>query len=308
MYVPGQLLAGGRNATLNPDHPDPARRGLRYSLSPYTLGKLEKLARAKFEIGKFHPDEVIPPSTALWNIAQSVNASSEIEGEEVPASNLELALAAATEPSARRINEELEGRLAAISAIIKAQLWALFEFPREFISYEFVLELHQRMFATTKPHIAGRIKEHKVSIEGGGYNIKTLPPDKSELFLRRLCDRANDAFASADYSKFLITAEFVVDFLAIHPFLDGNGRTARLLSTYLLERSGYHFARFYPVDNVILERRSEYYEALFKAQSRWYMPDEDLSEWVEFYTNAVFNQYSRAFQKVKDANARQHQY
>jgi Fic family protein len=97
----------------------------------------------------------------------------------------------------------------------------------------------------------------------------------------------------------------VLDFLAIHPFHDGNGRAARLLSTYLLERSGYHVARFYPLDSVILENRDAYYEALFRAQQRWYQPDEDLTPWIELYTDMVFQQYLRAFQRVKDAHVRQ---
>lgn len=307
------MLAGGmqelREAVIDPEQPWPVRAGLRYDLSPYTLAKLEKLARAKFEIGRFTTDDVIGPNntdaTALWNIAQSVNASSEIEGEEVPASRLDLALAAATRPSERRIDEELERRMLAVSAIIRTLLWTLVEPPNEFVSFDFVLEVHRRMFETTSPDTAGRIKTKRVSIEGGLYDVKTLPPEKSELFLRELCKRANADLIAADTSRFLTTAEFILDFLAIHPFHDGNGRTARLLSTYLLERSGYHFARFYPLDTVILENRDAYYEALFRAQQRWYQTDEDLTPWIEFYTDMVFNQYVRAFQRVKDAHVRQ---
>jgi Fic family protein len=135
--------------------------------------------------------------------------------------------------------------------------------------------------------------------------VKTLPPEKTESFLRALCERVNRSLIAAETSRFLTTAEFVLAFLAIHPFHDGNGRAARLLSTYLLERSGYHFARFYPLDTVILENRDAYYEALFRAQQRWYQPDEDLTPWIELYTDMVFQQYLRAFQRVKDAHVRQ---
>lgn len=298
-----------REAVIDPDQPYPIKAGPRYDLSPYTLEKLEKLARAKFEIGRFTSDDAIGPNNtdeaALRNIAQSVNASSEIEGEEIPASKLDLALAAATKPTARRIDEDLERRMLAVASIIRTLLWALLEPPPEFLTFDFVLEVHRRMFETTNPDVAGRIKTKRVAIEGGLYSVKTLPPEKSELFLRQLCDRANKSLISDDKSRFLTTAEFVLDFLAIHPFHDGNGRTARLLSTYLLERSGYHFARFYPLDHVILENRDAYYEALFRAQQRWYQPDEDLTPWIEFYTDMVFQQYLRAFQRVKDAHVRQ---
>jgi Fic family protein len=177
-----------REATIDPAQPYPLREGLRYDLSPYTLGKLEKLARAKFEIGRLTSDDFLAPhnadALALRNIAQSVNASSEIEGEEVPANKLELALAAATSPAARRIDEELEQRMMAVASIIRTLLWTLFEPPREFISFDFVVEVHRRMFESTHPAVAGRIKTKRVAIEGGIYAVKTLPPEKSELFLR----------------------------------------------------------------------------------------------------------------------------
>ena len=297
-----------REAVIDPAQPYPIKAGPRYDLSPYTLEKLEKLARARFEIGRFTDDSIGPSNlddAALRNIAQSVNASSEIEGEEIPASKLDLALAAATRPTARRIDEDLERRMLAVTSIIRTLLWALVEPPPEFISFDFVLDVHRRMFETTNPDVSGRIKTKRVAIEGGLYSVKTLPPEKSELFLRELCDRVNQRLVADDASRFVTTAEFVLDFLAIHPFHDGNGRTARLLSTYLLERSGYHFARFYPLDHVILENRDAYYEALFRAQQRWYQPDEDLTPWIEFYTDMVFQQYLRAFQRVKDAHVRQ---
>lgn len=298
-----------REAVIDPPQPHPLRKGLRYELSPYTLAKLEKLASAKFEIGRFTNTDFIGPDNlddvALQNIAQSVNASSEIEGEEIPADKLRLALAAATRPTARRIDEELERRMLAVSSIIRTLLWALVEPPREFVSFEFVSDVHRRMFESTHPDIAGRIRTKRVSIEGSGYAVKTLPPEKTEAFLIAACQRTNDRLLSADASRFLTIAEFILDFLAIHPFHDGNGRTARVLSTYLLERSGYHFARFYPVDNVILENRDAYYEALFRAQQRWYLADEDLTPWIDFYTDVVFNQYTRALQRVKDAHVRQ---
>jgi Fic family protein len=103
----------------------------------------------------------------------------------------------------------------------------------------------------------------------------------------------------------LIVAEFIVDFLAIHPFKGGNGRTSRLLSTYLLEKCGYNFTRFYPVDSYILETRSEYYQTLYLAQKKWYLEDEDLTIWVEYYTKVIFNQWQRAYQRVLDQKEQQ---
>jgi Fic family protein len=297
---------------IDPTNLDPSKSGdrLRYSLTPRLLGKLERLAKARFEIRKLVPDDKISDESIdiTETIAQSVNASSEIEGEQVSVDELELAVAAVTTKSGPYENTELTDRQAAIASTIKTYFWALSQYTDTFITYEFVLELHRRMFANTKDEHAGTIKSHEVSIRGGGYEISTLPREKAGDYLRRLCERTNEQLRLAklhsECSSLLATAEFIVDFLAIHPFADGNGRTARLLSTYLLERNGYHFARFYPLDTIILETRREYYEALFNAQRNWYSENEDLTPWVTYYIDSIFIQWNRAYQRVRDRRDR----
>lgn len=293
---------------INPALPFPARSGLRYDLSPKLLGKLEKLAKARFEIGELTNTDLKTWRTdteePYWPIAQSVNASSEIEGEQIAADKLTLLFAAATEPSAAYIDDELGRRMEAIRSIYSTYLWALTSDRSNLITFEFVTEVHQRMFVNTQPHLAGKLKQKAVYIRGAGYEVETLPPDRTADFLRALCERTNERWKAArnygEYSMFLCTAEFLLDFLAIHPFTDGNGRTARLLSTFLLERSGYHFSRFYPLDNIILETRDSYYHALFSAQRHWYTSEEDLTAWILYYVDSVFIQWSRAFQRVRD--------
>ncbi len=155
---------------------------------------------------------------------------------------------------------------------------------------------------------AGKFKEKEVVVKGSKYHLQTLPSSRVEEAIKKLCVRTNTDFEKnrTDKEKPLLTiiAEFLVDFLAIHPFKDGNGRTARLLSTYLLERIGYHFAPIYPMDAIINERRTEYFQALFSAQRNWYSEDEDLTEWVEFYIDAVLDQWERAYQKIKRAKGK----
>lgn len=301
-----------RKTIINPAQSFPLREGLRYVLTDVQLGKLECLARSRFEIRELHPNAEIKWKFSEGEyfpaIAQSVNASSAIEDEGIATEELPLLLTAATDNNGEYADDELQRRKAAIKSIYKAQLWALSHPSRDWISYEFVLELHKRMLEATTSRIAGRLKNEDVHIRGGGYEVETVPAKKTEEFLKALCDRVNRKFElahkHAEASMFLTCAEFVIDFLAIHPFKDGNGRTARLLSTYLLERSGYHFARFYDLDSIILERRDEYYAALFSAQRNWYLENEDLTPWIEYYINAVFNQWERAYRRVREESFR----
>jgi Fic family protein len=302
-----------KHARLNPPQNHPIRQGMRYTVSPRMLGRLERLAKTRFDIGQIMGSDV-----DAWTenedtkevLAQSVNASSAIEGEGITAHELTWALAVVTEPlDESNISQELVNRRESIRSIYNTAVWALTEDRHYFITYDFVLELHYRMFATSKKEIAGKLKNEEIIIQGRGYFVQTLTHTKAQEYLRVLCERTEDALKNArdnaSNSMLLIVAEFIVDFLAIHPFKDGNGRTSRLLSTYLLEKCGYNFTRFYPVDSYILETRSEYYQALYLAQKKWYLEDEDLTIWMEYYIKVIFNQWQRACQRVLEQKEQQ---
>ena len=301
--------SASRLNVLDPPFPAPLKGGLRYALSRRTLGKMERIARAGAEMQTLGERNLQTPWTHTPETEQvlvrSVLASGEIEGETVaPAleGSVPLDLAAVTYAETEAQSPVLQKRLRAIQSITGAALWALS--LNDPLTLDFVLELHRRMFETTLSRQAGKIKQKQNFIRGGVYDIQTLPPAKTEAYLSALCERTRrDLEASARYdetSAFLTIAEFLCDFLAIHPFADGNGRCARILSTTLLERAGYLFSRFYPLDTVILETRPDFYRALFEAQEHWYKESEDLTPWISYYTNAVYTQYTRAYQRVRD--------
>lgn len=298
-------------APINPVKPDP-----RYALGLLALGRLERLARARFLLHERAPGldptrlDKADADTAR-SIALSVFASSEIEGEGVSAEHVEAFVAALTEPG-ENVDGELRQRLLAHRDIIDTYFWALNSTPEPVLSYDFVLEAHQRMFHRSKATIAGRIKDREVRIrwrrpDGSMVDVPTVAADRAEEFLRALCERTSTMFQlaqeAAEAPMLLATAEFACDFLAIHPFLDGNGRTARLLSTYLIERGGYHFSRVYPLDQVVLDSRAAYYEALNRSQRYWHTATEDLTPWVEYFIGAVFEQWERAFRRIRNQSA-----
>ncbi|MGH8610870.1 MAG: Fic family protein [Gammaproteobacteria bacterium] len=300
------------SASINPERSDP-----RYRLGLRTLGRLERLGKARFILAEKAPGlrpESIDRQDAdtVRSIVLSVFASSEIEGEGVSADYLEPFVAGHTEPE-EHVNSELQQRLHAHRDIMDTYFWVLNQRSAAVLTYDFVLEIHRRMFHGTKEEIAGKIKYKEVRIkwekpDGTVVYVPTVPAKQTEAFLRALCERTSQMFRlaqeGADAPMFLAAAEFAGDFLAIHPFPDGNGRIARLLSAYLLERAGYHFAKVYPLDEVVLDRRAEYYEALNTSQRRWHTREEDLSAWIDYFVDAVFEQWERAFRRVKDKAAR----
>ena len=285
----------------------------RFRVTESLAAKIEAIARARVNIARYvNSDDV----KTLWEsedhqmaLAMSVNASSQIEGEEIHAALVPLILNEATEPEeGTPITPELAHRLGVVRNIYKAYLWTLTSEPKDMLTPEFILEVHHRMFSSSEHYveIAGKFKDKEVVVAGRLYHVKTLLSSRVPEAIEKLCSRVNNEFErnrkSKDKPLLTIVAEFLVDFLAIHPFRDGNGRTARLLSTYLLERIGYHFSPIYPIDSVINERRSEYFHALFSGQRNWYTEHEDLTQWVEFYIDAVYEQWERAYRKIRRAH------
>ncbi len=301
---------------IDPNGSSPLRlkgEGARFSITPRLVGKLEGLSRVRLRLGKLKNDvsddwkHCLADPTTRRAIAQSVIASSEIEGEGLYASEIPWYLEAVTQSAEGVVSHELSQRIRAITDIYDTYVWALTLDRKSYIDFDLILELHSRMFVTSRAIIAGRLKDKEVMIRGAGYEVRTLRADRTAEFLRELCVRTNQRLINAkeyaDESMLLVVSEFLLDFLAIHPFIDGNGRLARLLSTYLLERAGYRFARFYPLDLVILETRDRYYQSLFKAQIDWYGANEDLSPWVDYYVGSVSTQCQRALQVVANRGA-----
>ena len=88
--------------------------------------------------------------------------------------------------------------------------------------------------------------------------------------------------------------------IAIHPFVDGNGRTARLLAMLLLQRQGYGFRKLLSLDAYYQRNRDEYLEALQQSLGKRFTNDYDLTPWLEFFTKSVTFQAMKLEQKLTD--------
>ncbi len=97
----------------------------------------------------------------------------------------------------------------------------------------------------------------------------------------------------------LIVAVFVVVFLAIHPFQDGNGRLSRVLTTLLLLQAGYAYVPYSSLESVIENSKEGYYLALRQTQGTMNNPSPDWQPWLLFFLRALQQQKRRLAAKVE---------
>ena len=88
--------------------------------------------------------------------------------------------------------------------------------------------------------------------------------------------------------------------IAIHPFVDGNGRVARLFAVLLLQRSGYGFRKLFALDSYYQRNRDAYIEALGESFGERFMPDYDLTPWLVFFTQSLIVQGRNLEAKLTD--------
>jgi Fic family protein len=97
-----------------------------------------------------------------------------------------------------------------------------------------------------------------------------------------------------DTHPILVIANFIFEFLAIHPFEDGNGRLSRALTNLLLLKNGYSYLPYVSLEEIIEERRTEYYLALRATQKNHKTGQEDVFPWLNFLLDVLIEQTRKA--------------
>lgn len=97
----------------------------------------------------------------------------------------------------------------------------------------------------------------------------------------------------------LVVAIFVVVFLEIHPFQDGNGRLSRILTTLLLLRAGYAYVPYSSLESIIEQSKESYYISLRRTQGTIRSAEPDWNPWIEFFLRALHRQKTRLEKKME---------
>lgn len=135
-----------------------------------------------------------------------------------------------------------------------------------------------------------RHPDGRVVVRFAPVSAAETPAAMSELHRRfaRACD-------AATHHHLLLSAAYVLDFLIIHPFRDGNGRMARLITLWLLYLGGYEVGRFISLEKLIEESRESYFETLALSTAGWHEGEHDPWPWV-LYLLGIFDAAHRQFE------------
>lgn len=130
-----------------------------------------------------------------------------------------------------------------------------------------------------------------------GTEVVIFEPTKPYLTKKEMDDVLfwiTEQMESKKTHPLIIIANFIFEFLAIHPFRDGNGRLSRALTTLLLLKTGYTYVPYVSLDEIIEERKIDYYLALRKTQSKHKTKNEDITSWLNFFLDTLLEQIKRA--------------
>lgn len=230
--------------------------------------------------------------TALLNIAkiQSTKASNKIEGIYTSDERLEALVMEKAEPQ-NRSEEEIAGYREVLATVHNSY---------EYISIRpnNILQLHRDLYGFSSSDTGGRFKNTDNVIAESGKDGKQrvrfapVPAFQTAEAMEALCSEFNSAIDRSEYDPLLLIPMFILDFLCIHPFNDGNGRMSRLLTLLLLYRSGYIVGKYISMEMLIEKTKETYYEALQNSSIGWHDNTSDYTSFVRYYLGVVLKGYN----------------
>lgn len=120
------------------------------------------------------------------------------------------------------------------------------------------------------------------------------PPYLVAPEMQAIIEWTNEQLEKGELHPLLVIANFIFEFLAIHPFKDGNGRLSRALTNLLLLKSSYSYMPYVSLDEIIEETKTDYYLALRATQKNHKTELEDITPWVEYLLSALLEQTEKA--------------
>lgn len=278
----------------------------RLRLTPEVVALIGELDEFK---GRWAATQAIAPDrlAALRQVAtiESVGSSTRIEGVKLTNTEIEALLRGVKTYSFRSRDEQ---EVAGYAELMETIFASFQEIP---LTENHVKQLHGALLkhSTKDERHRGKYKQFPNSVEAFGPDGKsigiifeTTSPFDTPARMKELIEWTHTQFEYNEFHPLLVIAIFVVLFLQIHPFQDGNGRLSRALTTLLLLRCGYSYVPYSSFERVIEENKKTYYLALRRGQTELEKNEnfDGLMDWLVFFLKSMKAQKTALESKMKD--------
>lgn len=264
------------------------------------VARLDEFKGAWRALGTLAPDRL----SALRRVAtiESIGSSTRIEGSKLNDRDVERLLSnIAIKQFETRDEQEVAGYAESMDLMFRA--WEDIPFNENHIK-----QLHQILlqYSQKDERRRGHYKTSSNSVaafdENGvqtGIVFETASPFDTPRLMAELVQWVNDEREKAQLHPLLIIAVFVVVFLEIHPFQDGNGRLSRVLTTLLLLQTGYAYVPYSSLESVVEVNKEAYYLALRQTQGTIRTDAPNWQPWLLFFLRSLAEQVRRLEKKVE---------
>ena len=264
------------------------------------IAEIDEFKGAWSAIGRISPDRL----TALRHVAtiESIGSSTRIEGARLSDRDVEKLLAGLEiKEFATRDKLEVAGYAQTMETIfahwqdIPLTANQIKQLHRDLLQYAIKDERHRGEYKTHNNHV----EAFKPSGESIGIVFETATPFDTPRLMEELINWTQKTIEDGELHPLISIALFVVIFLEIHPFQDGNGRLSRILTTLLLLRAGYQYVPYSSHESVIERSKEAYYLGLRQTQASIRTDAPNWQPWLTFFLKSLQHQKARLEKKIE---------
>ena len=166
-----------------------------------------------------------------------------------------------------------------------------------------ILQLHRDLYKFNSVSIGGKYKTIDTVTKEDFYEVLetgfiTMSGLEISEMIEELCHRFEEIFKDEIIDPLLIIPMFILDFLCLYPFSDGNGRISRLLTLLLLYRSGYMVGKYVSIEKLIESSKDNYYEALQQSLKLWQEGKNNYEPFVRYMLNIIVSAYQQFYDRA----------
>ena len=229
-------------------------------------------------------------------IIESSESSNRLEGITAPRKRVEAIVKESSTPE-NRSEQEIAGYRDALALIHESAVHMT-------LSINVILQLHSMIYRYL-PTEGGRWKmaDNQIVERNADGSVRRVRFEPVSAFdtpgsMDRLVENYGDAIHVLSAEPLVLIPAAVFDFLCIHPFADGNGRTARLLTLMLLYHFDYEVGRFISLERIFEESKETYYESLEASSQNWHEGQHDIKPWLRYFWGIILRAYGEFEERV----------